>query len=113
MAKIQPITPFEAALLHKARTGDDAVVKVMLRYRSQLTVTEAAVLGRTDLLRSLLSISSLLVNSTDPSGRTARNWALLEHEWQIALFLIDHGAIPTPRTIAYVAKQCQIWDLLK
>jgi len=84
----------------------------------------------------------------DSTGRTALDWALLEHERQTALFLFDHGAIPTtaelvrairnsdvdtvklllehnvdkdqfipgqgtPRTIAYVAKQYEIWDLLK
>ena len=106
--KMPPITPFEAALLHKAKTHDDAVVRVMLKYKSQFTVMEAAALGRTDLLRSLLSSSSLLANLGDSTGRTALDWALLEHERQTALFLFDHGAIPTTAELVRAIKNSDV-----
>jgi ankyrin repeat protein len=99
------ITPFDAALLRKAKTGDQSAITVMLAYKANISVHEAAALGRIDLLRAFATRSSAPFTSTDPTGRSALDWALLEHEREAAIFLLDHGASPTTMQLVQAIRE--------
>lgn len=94
-ADMPKLTPFEAAILPKAKTGDGSVLEVMLPYKPKLSLFEAAALGRTDIVKAFLLNAPYLVLERDGSEQTALDWALRGHEYETAAFLLDQGAVPT------------------
>lgn len=94
-AQTPRITPFEAALLRKAKTGDDAVLSVMLAHKPKLSLFEAAALGRTDLVKVIVVNAPYRVLEHDGGGKTALDWALRLHQHETAAYLLDQGSVPT------------------
>lgn len=83
-----------SALMWALYYGQPAAAEWIASQRSQLTIFEAAALGRTDVVRTLLQSSPELAHATSPDGFSALGFGAYLGHLDVVRVLLEAGADP-------------------